>query len=63
MDAEIAALEEKIRQAAALCRQLREENRDLRSQLAALTQEKGRLAERINGARSLLETLLKRIPK
>ena len=63
MDAELAALEEKIRQAAALCRQLREENRDLRSRLDALTSDKSRLAEKVNGARARLETLLKQIPE
>jgi cell division protein ZapB len=63
MDAEFTSLEEKIRQAAALCKQLREENRDLRSQLATLAHERSRLAEKVNGARSHLETLLKRIPE
>ena len=63
MDAELAALEEKIRQAAALCKQLRDENRDLRSRLDALTNDKSRLAERVNGARARLETLLKQMPE
>jgi cell division protein ZapB len=63
MDVELAALEEKIRQAAALCKQLREENHDLRSRLDALTSDKSRLAEKVNGARARLETLLKQIPE
>ena len=63
MDAELAALEEKIRQAAALCRQLRDENRDLRSQLATLATDRSRLTEKVDGARSRLEMLLKQIPE
>ena len=63
MDAELSALEEKIRQAAALCRQLREENRDLRERLAMLASDKNRLTEKVDGARARLETLLKQIPE
>ena len=63
MDAELAALEEKIRQAVALCRQLREENRDLQSRLTALASDRSRLAEKVDGARARLETLLKQIPE
>lgn len=63
MDAELAALEEKIRQAADLCTRLRDENRELRSRLDALTNDKSRLSEKVNGARARLETLLKQIPE
>ena len=63
MDAELAALEEKIRQTAALCRQLREENRDLQARLATLASDKSRLTEKVDGARARLETLLKQIPE
>ena len=63
MDAEFAALEEKIRQAVALCRQLREENRDLQSRLTALASDRSRLAEKVDGARARLEALLTRIPE
>jgi cell division protein ZapB len=63
MDAELAALEEKIRQAAALCKRLKDENGDLRSQLATLTSDRTRLAEKVDGARSRLEKLLKQIPE
>jgi cell division protein ZapB len=62
MDSEITALEEKIRQTARLCQRLRDENRGLRSQLAALLGDKKQLAEKIDGARVRLETLLKQIP-
>ena len=63
MDAELAALEDKIRQATDLCRQLRDENRDLRRQLIALEGDRRQLSEKIEGARSRLEGLLQRIPE
>lgn len=63
MDAELAALEEKIRQAVALCRRLREENRDLQLRLTTLANDKSRLAEKVDGACARLETLLNRIPE
>jgi cell division protein ZapB len=62
MDAEFAALEEKIRQAAQLCQRLRDENRGLRQQLATTLGDKKQLAEKIDGARNRLENLLKQIP-
>jgi len=63
MDAEMATLEEKIRQAARLCQRLRDENRGLRQQLTALQGDKKQLAEKIDGARNRLEILLKQIPE
>ncbi|MGC2520680.1 MAG: hypothetical protein WA373_16410 [Burkholderiales bacterium] len=62
MDAEFAALEEKIRQAAQLCQRLRDENRGLRQQLTTVLGDKKQLAEKIDGARTRLENLLKQIP-
>lgn len=63
MDAELAALEEKIRQAVVLCKQLREENRELQLRLTTLASDKNRLAEKVDDARARLETLLKQIPE
>jgi cell division protein ZapB len=63
MDAELTALEEKIRQAVALCKQLREENRDLQLRLITLASDKSRLAEKVDAARARLETLLEQIPE
>ena len=63
MDAELSSLEDKIRQALALCRRLREENRSLRQQLADSETEKKQLSQKIDGARDRLEGLLQRIPE
>ena len=63
MESELATLEEKVRQAAQLCKRLRDENRGLRQQLADLQGDKRQLAEKIDGARSRLESLLKQIPE
>ncbi len=63
MDAELVELENKIRQAAALCVRLRDENRDLRAQVAALSGDRRQLAEKLDGARARLESLLKQIPE
>lgn len=63
MDNELASLEEKIRQTAQLCRQLRDENRDLRRQIADLEGNKRALEQKIEGARTRLENLLRRMPE
>jgi len=63
MESQLATLEEKIRQAAQLCQRLRDENRGLRQQLAVLQGDRKQLAEKIDGARSRLENLLKQIPE
>jgi cell division protein ZapB len=63
MDAELAALEDKIRQATSLCLRLRNENRDLRQQLVALESDRKQLSEKIDHARNRLEGLLQRIPE
>ena len=63
MDAEISALEDKIRQAKQLCRALRDENRELRQQLADVETQRKKLSEKIDGARDRLEDLLQRIPE
>lgn len=63
MEAELAALETKIRLAAELCRRLRDENRELRRQLAALADGNKALADRMEGARGRLELVLRQIPE
>ena len=63
MDQEFSALEEKIAQLVQRLKVLREENRDLRQQLAARADENSRNAEKLNAARSRIEALLKLIPE
>ena len=63
MDAEMVALEERIRQAVDLCQRLRGENSDLRQRLAQLQSENRRLADKITGAKERLEGLLEQIPE
>ncbi len=60
---EFNALESKIAQTVALCRSLREENTQLRQQLAAAEAEKKRLVERMDTARERLEQLAQRLPE
>jgi len=62
METEFSSLEAKVAQFVALCERLREENRDLREQLAAAQSDAKRLNEKIDGASSRLEGLLNRLP-
>lgn len=63
MEAELNALEERIRQAADLCRRLRDENSGLRQRIAQLESENKRLNDKVAGARERLEGLLRQIPE
>jgi cell division protein ZapB len=63
MDAELSALEEKLALVVQRLKVLREENRELRQQLAARTDENSRLSEKLNAARTRIEALLKLIPE
>jgi cell division protein ZapB len=63
MDAEMAALEERIRQAVDLCQRLRGENSDLRQRVAQLQCVNRQLADKITSARERLEGLLEQIPE
>ncbi len=63
MDMELSALEDKIRQAIELCRRLRDENRQLRQQLADSESDRRQLSEKIDGACDRLEGLLQRVPE
>jgi cell division protein ZapB len=60
---ELNALESKIAQAVALCRDLRAENIELRQQLAAAEGEKRRVVERMNTACVRLEQLTLQLPE
>ena len=63
MDSELSALEAKVEQAVAQLKQLREEGRELRQQLAAKADENARLAEKLAAAKARIEALLKQIPE
>jgi cell division protein ZapB len=63
MDTELAGLEEKLAQLVQRLNALRAENRELRQQLAARTDENARLAEKLVAARTRIEALLKQIPE
>jgi cell division protein ZapB len=63
MDSELSALEDKLAQLVARLKTLREENRDLRQQLAARADENARLGEKLIAARTRIEALLKQIPE
>ena len=62
VEAEFSSLEAKVAQFVALCERLREENRDLKRQLAAAQTDAKRLNEKIDGAKTRLEGLLNRLP-
>ena len=62
VEAEFSSLEAKVAQFVALCERLREENHELRQQLAAAQSDAKRLNEKIDGAKSRLEGLLNRLP-
>jgi len=63
MDPELSALEAKVEQAVAQLKQLREDGRELRQQLAARTDENVRLTEKLAAAKARIEALLKQIPE
>jgi len=63
MDAELAALEERLALVVQRLKVLREENRDLRQQLATRTDENARNIEKLAAARTRIEALLKQIPE
>lgn len=63
MDSELSALEAKVELAVAQLKQLREEGRVLRQQLAARSDENARLMEKLAAAKARIEALLKQIPE
>jgi len=63
MDSELSALEAKVEQAVQQLKQLREEGRALRQELAAKTDENARLGEKLAAAKARIEALLKQIPE
>ena len=63
MDADLHDLETKLSQLVQRLKTLREENGELRQQLAARTDENIRLGEKHASAKARIEALLKQIPE
>ena len=63
MQAELAELDERIRQLVELCQRLRKENSELRQQLASIRNENKRLSEKMESAKVRLEALLEQVPE
>jgi cell division protein ZapB len=62
MDLELEEFEKKIAQLVDVVHQLRSENRSLRQQIAAKTDDVKRLSEKIETAKGRLETVISHIP-
>jgi cell division protein ZapB len=62
VEAEFSSLEAKVAQFVSLCERLREENSELRRELAAARSDAKRLNDKIDGAKERLEGLLSRLP-
>jgi cell division protein ZapB len=63
MEAELKSLEDKLTQIVKLCRQLREENHQLRQDVATALNANRLLEDKIGGATRRLEALLQQIPE
>ncbi len=62
MDAELKSLESKLGQFIELCHRLRDDNQQLRQELASAVDQGKRLEEKIATATTRLETLLNQMP-
>ena len=62
MEAELKSLEDKLALIVKLCRQLREENHQLRQEVATSLNANRLLEDKIGGATKRLEALLQQIP-
>jgi len=63
MDAELKSLERKLSQFVELCQRLRDDNQQLRQQLASAINDNKQLADKIGTATNRLETLLDQLPE
>lgn len=63
MDAEFDTLDGKLDQFLQLCQRLKSENQELRLQLVSAQNDVKRLEDKVGGAKTRLETLLRQIPE
>jgi cell division protein ZapB len=63
MDAEFKSLERKLHEFVELCQRLREDNQQLRQQLASAMSDNKQLTDKIGTATNRLENLLEQIPE
>jgi cell division protein ZapB len=63
MDAEFKSLERKLHQFVELCQRLRDDNQQLRQQLASAISDNKQLADKIGTASNRLENLLNQLPE
>jgi cell division protein ZapB len=63
MEAELNTLDDKLSQLVQLCHRLRNDNNELRQELAAAQNQNKQLTDKIESARQRLESLLSRIPE
>jgi len=63
MDAEFKSLERKLSQFVELCQRLRDDNQQLRQQLASAINDNKQLADKIGTATNRLENLLNQLPE
>ena len=63
MDSEFDTLEERLAQLVRRLEALRDENRELRQQLASRIDESARIGEKLAAAKTRIEALLKQIPE
>ena len=63
LEAEFKSLERKLTQFLELCQRLRDDNQQLRQQLASAISDNKQLADKIGTATNRLESLLNQIPE
>jgi cell division protein ZapB len=63
MEAELSSLDDKISQLVQLTQKLRQDNSQLRQNLASALSENKRLSEKVSTAKARLEALLAHIPE
>jgi uncharacterized protein (TIGR02449 family) len=63
MEAEFKSLERKLTQFVELCQRLRDDNQQLRQQLASAISDNKQLTDKIGTATNRLENLLNQIPE